>query len=98
MYVRIGNIKAIFASFKVNIFSKFYILYHQKRQLLLKEEAKKYLLLLKLVIRQQLLKVSLKDNTAKVIDINDAKKCLTSVVKFMGSERKVEISFADVKK
>lgn len=41
---------------------------------------------------------SLKDNTTKVIDVNDAKKCLTSVVKFMGSERKVEISFADVKK
>ena len=41
---------------------------------------------------------SLKDNTAKVIDVNDAKKRLTIGVQFMGSERKVELSFADVKK
>ena len=32
---------------------------------------------------------SLKDNTAKVIDVNDAKKRLTIGVQFMGSERKV---------
>lgn len=41
---------------------------------------------------------SLKDNIAKVLEVNTAKKRLTIGVQFMGSERKVEIGFAYVKK
>lgn len=39
-----------------------------------------------------------KDSIAKVIAVNESKKSVTVGVDFMGGERKLEISFADIKK